>query len=291
MTLRLLAVHAHPDDESSKGAATSAYYLSRGARVMVVSCTGGEGGSILNDSLEPRAHAERDIAGLRRYEMERAQQLLGIEHRWLGYLDSGLPEDGEQVSPLSFAVIPLEVSAQPLVRIMREFRPHVVVSYDETGGYPHPDHIRAHEVAMRAYQAAGDAGQYPDAGEPWSAAKFYYDRTFNSARGRAVYERMLAERPMDPLTAQLGEFLDRFGERDSDVTTHIPCADFFDQRDAALRSHASQVHPESPFFFWPNDVQRAAWPFEDFRLAHSRVATKFPESDLFAGVDDEEDAA
>jgi mycothiol S-conjugate amidase len=291
VTLRLLAVHAHPDDESSKGAATSAYYLSRGARVMVVSCTGGEAGSILNDTLEPRAHAERDIAGLRRHEMARAQAVLGVEHRWLGYLDSGLPEDGDSISPLSFAAIPVEVTAEPLVRIVREFRPHVIVSYDENGGYPHPDHIRAHEVAMRAYETAGDAAQYPDAGEPWSPAKFYFDRTFNGPRSRAVHARMLTERPADPLTAQLGEFLERYEARDSDVTTHVPCADFFDQRDAALRSHASQVHPASPFFFWPNDVQRGAWPYEDFRLAHSRVETEFPENDLFAGVDDEEGAA
>ncbi len=161
MTLRLLAVHAHPDDESSKGAATYAHYLSRGAEVMVVSCTGGERGDIQNDRLEQTAMAERDMAGLRRIEMARAKAAIGFEHRWLGYADSGLPEaeEGGELPPLAsdcFALIPLEISAEPLVRIIREYRPQVLVTYDESGGYPHPDHIRTHEVSVYAMEAAAD---------------------------------------------------------------------------------------------------------------------------------------
>src|SRR5450830_123633 len=125
LTLRLLAVHAHPDDESSKGAATYAYYRSIGVDVMVVSCTGGERGDIQNEGLAERAAADRDMAGLRRIEMARAQQAVGFEHRWLGYMDSGLPEEGDPLPANCFALIPLEISAEPLVRLIREFRPQV----------------------------------------------------------------------------------------------------------------------------------------------------------------------
>ncbi|WP_167041049.1 mycothiol conjugate amidase Mca [Salinibacterium sp. ZJ454] len=291
MTLRLLAVHAHPDDESSKGAATDAYYLSRGARVMVVSCTGGEAGSILNDGLDARHHADRDIAGLRRHEMNRARQKLGIEHRWLGFSDSGLPDEGESIAANSFAALPVQVAAEPLVRLVRDFRPHVIVSYDENGGYPHPDHIRAHEVTMRAWEASADPSQYPDAGEPWLISKFYYDRTFNGERARAMRDALRAALPDAPITGALDEMIARWDLRGSDATTHIECAEFFDVRDAALRSHASQVAPDSAFFFWPNDIQRDAWPYEDFLLAHSRVESTLPENDLFAGIIDEETVA
>jgi mycothiol S-conjugate amidase len=182
VTLRLLAVHAHPDDESSKGSATYAYYRSLGAEVLVVSCTGGEQGSILNEQLEARAHAERDIAGLRVHEMRAAQEAMGIDHVWLGYADSGLPAEGEPVAVNSFATIPLEISAEPLVSVIRRFRPQVLVTYDEIGGYPHPDHIRTHEISMEAFRAASDASRYPAAGEPWQIDKVYYDRMFPSRR-------------------------------------------------------------------------------------------------------------
>jgi mycothiol S-conjugate amidase len=283
VTQRLLAVHAHPDDESSKGAATYAYYRSRGAEVLVVSCTGGERGSILNDGLEPKAHAERDMAGLRTLEMQRAQAAMGIEHVWLGYQDSGLPENGEAVPPLSFATIPLEHSAEPLVRVIRRFKPHVLVAYDENGGYPHPDHIRAHEVAVYAMRAAADAGRYPDAGEAWSVLKLYYDRIFNLPRMRKIYETLTSE-DHSVLAAEVAQILEWWADRPDQATTHIPCAEFFDVRDEALRSHASQVAPDSTFFFLPNAVQRRAWPFEDFQLVESRVETTFPEDDLFAGI-------
>jgi mycothiol S-conjugate amidase len=289
VTLRLLAVHAHPDDESSKGAATSAYYRDRGVRVTVVSCTGGERGSILNEALEERAHAERDLSGLRRIEMGRAQAHLGIEHRWLGYQDSGMPEEGEPLPLGSFAAIPLEISAEPLVRVIRELRPQVLVTYDENGGYPHPDHIRTHEISVYARDAAADPARYPDAGPAWQIDKLYYDRIFNGPRMNALYQSLVTEDPDSPLIAQVDE-MRRWFDRPDLATTHIPVGDFLEARDAALRSHASQVSPESSFFFWSNDLQREAWPFEDFQLVDSRVPTELPESDLFAGIEDEEPA-
>ena len=290
MTRRLLAVHAHPDDESSKGAATYAAYAHSGAQVVIVSCTGGELGDVQNPELEPMAMAERDIAGLRRVEMAGAQAVMGVEHRWLGYRDSGLPEgtlseEGptEPLPPNCFALIPLEISAEPLVRIIRTLRPHVLVAYDESGGYPHPDHIRAHEIAMYALEAAADGERYPEQGPAWRIPKVYYDRIFNSHRVTKMLEVMEAQ--AHPGLERMQELQSWMGERPALATSHIPVGDFLDVRDAALRSHASQVAPDSGFFFWPNDVQRQAWPFEDFQLVHSLVKSSLPENDFFAGID------
>lgn len=288
MTLRLLAVHAHPDDESSKGAATYAYYRSLGARVLVVSCTGGELGDVQNEALEPRAMADRDMAGLRRIEMAGAQAAMGIEHRWLGFTDSGLPENGEGVRDDSFAAIPLELSGPPLVKIVREFRPHVLISYDENGGYPHPDHIRAHQIAAWAKAAASDPRRFAEFGEAWSIEKTYYDRVFNAWRVDAVYDALAKSDPENPLVAKLGEMRGWMRDRGELPTTRIPVSEFFGVRDTALRSHASQVPPDSTFFYWPNDIQAEAWPTEDFDLIESLVDTTLPETDLFAGITDED---
>lgn len=301
VTLRLLAVHAHPDDESSKGAGTYAYYRSIGVEAAVVSCTGGERGDVLNERLEARAHAERDIAGLRRIELARAQAIVGFEHFWLGYADSGLPDavnpdvvdavadpygrDWDEPLPANcFALIPLEISAEPLVAIIRRFRPQVLVAYDENGGYPHPDHIRAHEVAMFALEAAADPLRYPDAGEPWQIVKTYYERIFNYSRIAALHEELQETDPNSPLLEDLAWFRERLRDALDTSTTHVDVADFLEVRDAALRAHESQVAPDSPFFFWPNDLQRVAWPYEDFQLVRSLVETPLPENDLFSGI-------
>ena len=286
MTLRLLSVHAHPDDESSKGAATYAYYRSRGADVLIVSCTGGERGSILNEAMADHSMAERDMGGLRRVEMAEAQRQLDIEHRWLGYEDSGMKNEDDSVPPNSFADIPIDYSTESLVRVIRSWRPHVLVTYDENGGYPHPDHIRCHEVSVAAYSAAADASRYPDAGQPWQVDKLYYDRIFNLERIDAMYLALSVEEPDSPLLEPLSEARERMEGYPKLATTHVPVGDFLEARDAALRAHASQVPPGSSFFFWPNDLVRKAWPYEDFQLIESKVHTVMPESDLFAGVED-----
>jgi mycothiol S-conjugate amidase len=284
VTLRLLAVHAHPDDESSKGAATCAYYRSRGARVMVVSCTGGERGDVLNEQLERRAMAERDLPGLRRIEMAAAQAIIGVEHRWLGYYDSGMPS-GEDVPSGSFADIPLSISVAPLVKLIREFRPHVMVTYDENGGYPHPDHIRCHQVSVKAYSMAGDPTQHPTLGEPWQIRKLYYDRIMNIQRLDAI-SQLIQHRHGDSKLLESMTAMRSWMERPTPVTTQVPAGDFFKVRDSALRAHASQVAPNSAFFFWPNELQHEAWPYEDFELVDSKVMTTVPENDLFAGIED-----
>jgi mycothiol S-conjugate amidase len=284
VTQRLLAVHAHPDDESSKGAATYAYYSSRGAEVTVVSCTGGESGSILNEAVEARAHAERDIAGLRFKEMERARDVMKIQHRWLGYQDSGMPDEGEPLPYASFAAIPLEISAAPLVRLIRTLKPQVLITYDENGGYPHPDHIRAHEIAMYAYRAAADPERYPDAGPAWQISKVYYDRIFSGDRLRSVYNLLVERQPDSPLIEAMAGMRSWMDDSPSLATTRVPVGDFFEVGNEALRSHASQVAPDSHYFFWPVDLQREAWPTEDFQLVESNVPTELPETDLFAGI-------
>src|SRR5436189_1600290 len=156
--LRLMAVHAHPDDESSKGAATMARYVDEGVDVLVVTCTGGERGDILNPALKGRPEIEANIAEIRRAEMRQARAILGVRQEWLGFVDSGLPE-GDPPPPLPdgcFALVPLEVSTPRLVEIIRRFRPHVMTTYNEDGGYPHPDHIMCHRVSMAAYGGAAD---------------------------------------------------------------------------------------------------------------------------------------
>ncbi|WP_174520397.1 mycothiol conjugate amidase Mca [Curtobacterium ammoniigenes] len=289
MPLRLIAVHAHPDDESSKGAATYAKYAAAGAEVLVVSCTGGEAGDILNDQLPAVAQyrAHRDMAGYRRTEMAAAQSAMGIQHAWLGYHDSGLPEEGESVRPGTFATVPIEVSAGVLVRIVRRFRPHVMIAYDENGGYPHPDHIRAHDIAMAAWRASGDPAMYPEAGAPWSISKLYYERIMNPSRFKAVFAALQQQDPNSEAVARLGEFMERFADRPDLATTHVECAEYFDVRDRALRAHASQVPADSMFFFWPNNLLASVWPTEDYQLIESKVPTELPETDLFAGIDPE----
>src|SRR4051795_1228695 len=158
--LRLLHVHAHPDDESSKGAASTARYVAEGVDVMVATCTGGERGSILNPKMD-RPDVLANITEIRRQEMERARDILGIRQDWLGFVDSGWPE-GDPKPPLPegcFALVPVEEAAAPLVRLIRSFKPHVILTYDENGGYPHPDHIMVHTVTMRAWEAAGKADE------------------------------------------------------------------------------------------------------------------------------------
>ena len=290
MTQRLLAIHAHPDDESSKGAATYAYYVDRGAEVTIVSCTGGERGDVLNADVAARAMAERDMPGLRRHEMAQAQSIIGFQHRWLGYTDSGYPDEGAVLAPNCFALVPLEISAAPLVALIRELRPQVVITYDENGGYPHPDHVRTHELSVYAIAAAADPERYPGTGEAWQVSKVYYDCVINSKRMLAMRDALLEQDPESPLLAELERIGRWMRERPYRGTTQVECGAFFERRDEALRAHASQVAPTSSFFFWPNDLQRAVWPWEDFELASSLVETELPETDLFAGIAEDREA-
>lgn len=283
--LRLMAVHAHPDDESSKGAATLARYAAEGHEVMVVTCTGGEAGSVLNPAMD-RPEVQANMTEIRREEMARAAKILGVNHVWLGFIDSGLPE-GDPLPPVpegSFAVVPLEESTGALVKVIREFRPHVIVTYDENGGYPHPDHIRTHEISVAAFDAAGEPECYPDAGEPWQPLKLYYVHGFSRARMTIFHEALLARGLESPYEEWLKSWDPEKADVMERVTTRVECGDYFEQRDEALKAHATQIDPNSRWFAVPRDLQREVWPTEEYELVRSLVDSTLPEDDLFAGL-------
>jgi mycothiol S-conjugate amidase len=281
--LRLMAVHAHPDDESSKGAATMARYVAEGVEVLVVTCTGGERGDILNPAMD-RPEIKANIGKVREQEMAAAREILGVRQSWLGFVDSGFPE-GDPLPPLPegcFALVPLEEAAEPLVRAVRDFKPHVILTYDENGGYPHPDHVKCHDVSVAAFEAAGDPDRYPDAGEPWQPLKLYYHLTFTKERLLALHAVLEREGRESPYAEWVSNWEDRPNKWPA--TTRVPCGDYFEVRDAALIAHATQIDPDGFWFACPNDLQREAWPTEDYHLARSLVDTELPEDDLFAGI-------
>jgi mycothiol S-conjugate amidase len=282
--LRLMHVHAHPDDESSKGAASTAKYVAEGVDVHVVTCTGGERGSILNPKME-RPEVLANMSEIRRQEMDAAREILGVRQDWLGFVDSGWPE-GDPKPPLPegcFGLMDPQVAAEPLVRLIRSFRPHVLTTYDENGGYPHPDHIQCHNVSVAAFEAAGDPERYPDEGEPWQPLKLYYHHGFNRPRTQALHDEMLRHGLESPYAERLEKWKPE-PEWDARITTKVPCSDYFGVRDQALMAHATQIDPDGSWFAIPHEIQAAVWPTEDFELVLSHVDSPIPEDDLFAGI-------
>lgn len=286
--LRFMAVHAHPDDESSKGAATMAKYVAEGVDVLVATCTGGERGSVLNPKLD-RPEIWADIAEIRRREMDRAREILGIRQAWLGWVDSGLPDGYLEADPKPdlpegcFGVMDVEEAAKPLIKLIREFRPHVITTYGEDGGYPHPDHIMCHKISVAAFDAAGDAVRYPELGEAWQTMKLYYNMSWSRARLTTIHEGMLAAGLESPFAEWLEKSEDR-DEKGGRITTKVNCGDYFPVRDEALRAHATQVDPDGFWFRIPMEIQQKLWPYEEYQLAHSTVGPIGEEDDLFDGV-------
>ncbi|QRY64551.1 mycothiol conjugate amidase Mca [Gordonia sp. PDNC005] len=281
-----MAVHAHPDDEASKAAATLAKYVAEGHEVMVVTLTGGERGDVLNPAMD-RPGVLENLPQVRRDEMAAAAKVLGVQHHWLGYVDSGLPE-GDPLPPLPegcFALVPNEESTGKLVEVIRDFRPHVIVTYDENGGYPHPDHIKCHEISVAAFDAAGDPDAYPEAGEPWTPSKLYYTHGFIRARILRFAEEFGKNGQDNPFEEWLSRWKTDQGDMMARVTTQVTCGEYFPQRDDALRAHATQVDPNGFFFAVPLEWQQRLWPTEEFELAQTRVKTAIPETDLFSGIE------
>ena len=279
--LCILTVHAHPDDEASKGAGTIAKYHAAGVHTVLVTCTGGEEGDILNPIMDtPEVRA--DIAGVRRRELDQAAEIIGYtEVVLLGYRDSGMPGSKANSDPRAFAAHPLDETVERLVAEIRRVRPQVVITYsDDHERYPHPDHIRVHEISVAAFVASGDAAAFPTAGEPYQPLKMYYS-VWSRARIVATHAKFLElgmESPFDE------SWLERPGD-DYKITTSIDLTGFEDVRRLALLAHATQVDPTSKYWFGlPPEIMRTIHPQDDYILARSLVDTDLPEDDLFAGV-------
>ncbi len=280
----LLAVHAHPDDESSKGPATVARYHDQGVHTVLVCCTGGEEGDILNPAMD-RPEVRANLAEHRRAELAAATSIIGYDEVvMLGYRDSGTPDSEANKHPESFAMAPLEEAVGRLVGIIRRIRPQVIVTYpDEQSRYPHPDHLRVHEISAVAFDAAADPAAYPEAGEAFAPAKMYYT-VWSVARMRAIHEKFLELGLQSPYS---GERVARMLEGPLPTfSTTIDVTGYEDIRTEALRAHATQIDPNSRMWFGlPPEVQKAIPSTDDYQLARSRVGPlDAHEDDLFAGV-------
>lgn len=277
----LLSVHAHPDDEASKGAGTVHRYHGEGVRTVLVCCTGGEAGEILNPAMDLPEVRDR-LHEVRMEELTRSAEIIGFDELiMLGYRDSGMPDSPENADPRCFARAPLEEAVGRLVAIIRRERPEVVLTYgDDQEGYPHPDHLRVHDVSMAAIDAAADGSAYPDLGEPWRVQKVYWS-AWSRARIVALHEafgELGLESPFEQ------RWFDR-PSQDHRLTTRIDVTGLYDVRASALRAHATQIDPTSPFWFGiPDEVAAGIYPQEDYILARSEVPTTVPEDDLFAGL-------
>jgi mycothiol S-conjugate amidase len=284
---RLMFVHAHPDDEASKGAATAARYVDEGAEVVLVTCTGGEAGEVLNPSAA--AVTPEQMPGTRARELEAAVAAIGFTRTHaLGFQDSGYHEDPALVPEGSFARTPLDLPAVALARHIRSERPHVVVTYAEDGGYPHPDHIMCHLVTMRALELAedpeADLGAGPGgAGAAWRVAKVYATHSFPPERLFALHDAVLSAGLESPFEAWLEEGAGRSPSRAPD--TRVECGAWFGRRDAALRAHISQIDPDGFWFQVPRDLEVRTYPYESYLVLRADVPVAPDEGDLFAGVD------
>jgi N-acetyl-1-D-myo-inositol-2-amino-2-deoxy-alpha-D-glucopyranoside deacetylase len=288
---RLLLVHAHPDDETITCGATMARYAAEGAGVTLVTCTLGEEGEIVLPELADLAADRTDRLGEHRIgELARACAALGVrDHRFLGgtgrWRDSGMMGTPANDHPRAFWRADPDEPARELVRVLREVRPQVVVTYDENGGYGHPDHIRAHDVAMAGVGAAA-TDRWPELGAPWAIAKVYYTAVPRSVL-QAGLEVLRSSGPPAFRSVERAEDLP-FAVPDEIVTTAIDARQYLPAKLDALRAHASQVSVDGPFFALSNAIGQNAFGIEYFRLAQGSRGpaggVDGRESDLFAGL-------
>jgi mycothiol S-conjugate amidase len=289
--LCVLSVHAHPDDEASKGAATMARYGAEGVRTVLVTCTGGEAGDILNpeaDTDDVRA----DLTAVRRRELDDAVRIIGYDALYLlGYRDSGMPDTESNAHPDNFANADLDDAVGRLVEIVRAERPQVLVGYARDRVYAHPDHVRVHEITVLAFERAGDPDWYPELGAPWQPLKLYYTSGFTKERIQSLHDWFVAQGEESPFVKWM-ERMDAELEEDADpaavTTTRIDVRDFLGVGYDALRAHRTQIPSDSFFFRVPLEVQQERHPWEEYILARTLVdpgtAEGEYETDLFAGL-------
>jgi N-acetyl-1-D-myo-inositol-2-amino-2-deoxy-alpha-D-glucopyranoside deacetylase len=285
----MLLVHAHPDDETIGTGATMAKYAAAGDGVTLVTCTLGEEGEILVPELAQLA-SDRDggLGEHRIVELTAAMSALGVtDHRFLGgagrWRDSGMAGTPTTDNPDCFWQADLDEAIGELVRVIREVRPQVVITYDANGGYGHPDHIQAHRVTVGAFEAAGDAQRYPEAGKPWPPSKLYQMALPRSLLVLAfeALEELGDEAPFgvtspDEMT---------MGVPDEQVTTVVDARDHLPAKIAAMRAYPTQIAVDGHFFALSNDVGQGAFGIEHYTLiAGSGPVAGEQESDLFAGL-------
>src|SRR5688572_5870576 len=254
-----------------------------GVHVVLVCATGGEEGDILNPRMDKPGIKEK-LPELRRAELETACDILGVERVYeLGYRDSGMPESEANKNPRAFANTDPEEAIGKLVEIIRRERPQVVVGYDESRGYEHPDHVMVHKWGGQAFDEAGDPEKYPDLGEPWQPSKYYHHATFTKKRFQVLHEAAEAE-GIDSGYAGWLENWDSFGFEEPDITTQFDVGEYIELRSKALLAHATQIDPDSFWFAVPDEMHKRIYPWEDYTLIKSHVDTELPETDLFAGL-------
>ncbi len=280
-----MTVHAHPDDEASKGAPTVALYHSRGVRTTLVCCTDGAEGDIQNPALKDDEWIRANLADVRANELKASCEAIGFDDvEMLGYRDSGMKDSPANDNPESFHQAPLDEAVGRLVAIIRRTKPQVILTYgDDQRGYPHPDHVKVYEISGPAFERAGAPAWYPEAGEPWQPAKLYYT-VWSKARLMAIHNKFAEIGLTSPYDQT---WLDRPGH-DERITTKIDITSHFSARRAALLAHATQVDPNEPWWFGlPDDATMSAYPWEDWVLAASHVDPLPPntfEADLFERV-------
>ena len=289
--LCLMTVHAHPDDEASKGAGTVARYHAAGVHTVLVTCTGGEEGDILNPAMD-RPEVRDNLPEVRRQELDRAAAIIGYDEVvLLGYRDSGMPDTPANADPRSFARAPLDEAVGRLVAVIRRARPQVIVTYpQDQSGYPHPDHLRVNEISEIAFDAAGDPERYPDAGEPWQPARLVYVR-WSVKRMRAMHEKFLElgmESPFDD--ERMTRILDAEAKEQAGVSPHVPriVVDISDHAAVVregLLAHATQVDPNSRHWFGlPPEVADRVYPYEEYEVARDLSGADPAGEDLFGGI-------
>ena len=285
----MLLVHAHPDDETIATGATMAKYAAEGAHVTLVTCTLGEEGEILVPELVHLAADANDALGEHRIsELADAMKALGVtDHRFLGgpgrWRDSGMMGLPTNDRADCFWRVDLDTAVGELVRVIREVRPQVVITYNEVGGYGHPDHIQAHRVTIAAFEAAGDPGRYPEAGPAWRPAKLYYTALPISLL-RAGYEALKEMGEETPFGVTSPEELN-FGDPDEIITTRIDARDFLDAKTDAMRAHRTQILVDGPFFALSNHIGQREFGLEHYRLIRGTPPEPgVVEEDLFAGL-------
>jgi LmbE family N-acetylglucosaminyl deacetylase len=295
----LMSVHAHPDDETVGMGGTLARYAEAGRRVVLVTGTRGELGEIVVPDMDtPDNH--RRLGEIRAGELERALAILGVtEWENLGYRDSGMMGTDGNRDPRSFWQADLDEAARRLTWLVRRYQPDVMTTYNEFGGYGHPDHIRTHDVAIRAFDRAGDAAWYPEQFEEpgletWAPSKLY-EQAFPASVRKQMQDAMEAAgqksfwSPPDDATpeqiAEMEAFAAKMLVPDESITTWIDISGApVEAKWNATKEHVTQISADSPFMVLGLDGWKA-WGKEAFILRESRVESSLPESDLFAGID------